>query len=107
MRAIRGLVVVAAAAVLAAGFAAAVPAAAFTAPQWHATLPAKGHTVTGNATAVSPDGSTVFVTGAAFGSGDTGFGETIAYSAATGAVLWRARFNPDPASTTTASRPSR
>jgi hypothetical protein len=49
----------------------------------------------GTATAVSPDGGTVFVTGVGSKSGDTGFGQTVAYSAATGTVAWKARFNFD------------
>jgi outer membrane protein assembly factor BamB len=81
----------AAAALLAAGLAPALPAAAFTAPQWHATF-AAGHTeVTDNATAVSPDGSTVFVTGSTGSVGGiSGIGPVIvAYNAATGAELWQ------------------
>jgi len=95
MRSIRGLAT-AAVAIVVAGFAPATPAAASTAPQWHKIFSAAGYTVFGTATAVSPDGNTVFVTGAADGGGggDTGFGETIAYNAATGAVIWQARFNP-------------
>ena len=42
-----------------------------------------------NATVVSPDGTRLFVTGAAQGSSDQDIG-TFAYDAATGALLWRA-----------------
>ncbi len=98
MKSIPGLAAVAAA-ILVAGFAPAVPAAASTAPQWQKTFSAAGYQVYGQATAVSPDGSTVFVTGTAANAvagADTGAGETIAYNAATGAVIWKAQFNPKP-----------
>jgi outer membrane protein assembly factor BamB len=94
MRPIRGLAIMAAA-ILAAGLVPATTAAAATAPQWHETSADPGRQVTGNATTVSPDGSTVFVTGTATSAADTGFGLTIAYSAATGAVLWKAKFDPN------------
>lgn len=90
MRPIRGLATVAAA-ILAAGLVPWAAAAAATAPQWHRTSADPGRTLAGNATTVSPDGGTVFVTGGAFGR----YGLTIAYNAATGAVLWKDKFNPD------------
>jgi hypothetical protein len=98
MRSIRALGAVAAA-MVAAGLAPAVPATASTAPKWHKTFSAKGYDVWGSATAVSPNGSTVFATGQAMSPGyplDVSFGETIAYNAATGAVIWTAKFNPHP-----------
>ena len=88
-----------AAAILVTGLGPAMPAAASTAPQWQKTFPAAGYSVSGKATAVSPDGSTVFVTGTAANAtagADTGFGKTIAYNAATGALIWTATFNPHP-----------
>src|SRR5579859_1617191 len=47
----------------------------------------------GNAVAVSPDGGTVFVTGASLGSGATDDYATVAVSATTGAQLWATRYN--------------
>jgi outer membrane protein assembly factor BamB len=86
-----------AAAIAVAGLAPAVSAAA-SAPaaslQWTAAFAVKNHDAAGNATAVSPDGRTVFVTGSALGGSDTGSAETIAYNAATGAVVWQATFSP-------------
>jgi hypothetical protein len=67
-----------AAAVAVAGLVLGVPAAV-SAPggtmQWKASFVARDHDVSGNATVVSPDGRTVFVTGDAFegGTSDTGF----------------------------------
>src|SRR5258708_39888795 len=49
-----------------------------------------------SAVAVSPDGSTVYVTGSSQNSGKLGIGNdyaTVAYSAATGAQLWLSRYN--------------
>jgi outer membrane protein assembly factor BamB len=92
MRPITGLAV--AATVVVGGLAPAVPAAAAaaSAQQWTATSQVKTGNLTGEATAVSPDGSTVFVTGTT--GGVTGAGQTVAYSATTGARLWRATFDP-------------
>jgi hypothetical protein len=45
-----------------------------------------------HAVAVSPDSSTVFVTGSSMGPGSTDF-RTVAYRASTGAVLWNRRYN--------------
>jgi len=46
-----------------------------------------------NAIAVSPDGTTVFVTGASPGSGSDDDYATVAYAAGTGAQLWAKRYN--------------
>jgi len=45
-----------------------------------------------DAMAVSPDGSRVFVTGESRGSRRTGAAQTVAYSAATGRLLWASRY---------------
>jgi outer membrane protein assembly factor BamB len=75
--------------------AAAAPAGATTVPRlWTATLPVTSHDVTGNATAVSPDGSTVYVAGTAVGTSNEGYGETVAYNATTGAQIWKATLEP-------------
>jgi hypothetical protein len=93
MRSIRVLAV-AGAAITAAALTTAlttVPAAASGA-QWAAVKSIANHQAAGWATAVSPDGGTVFVTGSVTNdSDDVGFGETIAYDAATGASLWDAK----------------
>src|SRR5438128_8634571 len=55
--------------------------------------PASAFDVAGSL-AVSPNGSTVFVTGYSKGGSTTGYDyATVAYSASTGAKLWAARFN--------------
>ncbi len=46
-----------------------------------------------NSLRVSPDGTTVFVTGGSYGSGTSSDYSTIAYDAVTGATLWTARYN--------------
>lgn len=98
--------------ILAAGLAPAVAAASTSSAtaQWHKTFTAADYFASGDATAVSPNGGTVFATGAAAAeasSGDTGFAETIAYNAASGAVAWKVKSTLTPASTRTASPPSR
>jgi hypothetical protein len=106
MRFISGLA--ATATVVAAGFVAAVPATAATvasypavshraaapaaagAQLWAETLSKKGKEADSSATAVSPDGSTVYVTGGTVGAGPVGKGVTVAYNATTGRKLWEA-----------------
>jgi outer membrane protein assembly factor BamB len=51
----------------------------------------------GSATAVSPDGSTVFVAGDLPKGPGANVGEVVAYKAASGAVIWQRRYNPGPA----------
>jgi hypothetical protein len=89
MRSIRGLAVVGAA-IVAAGLASAVPAAATTTRQWAAVVSIANHQAVGKAVVVSPDGGTVFVTSTVTNENvDEGFGETMAYNAATGATVWQ------------------
>jgi PQQ-like domain len=100
MRSIRGLAAVAGF-TLAAGLAPAMATTTTASPgQWHGTFSAEKYEVTGNATAVSPNGKTVFAAGQALASleatRDTGFGEIISYNAASGAVIWKDKFDPHP-----------
>ena len=66
---------------------------------WAATYhgPASGYT-SARSVAVSPDGSSVFVTGTSAGRTTGGDYATVAYSAATGKQLWVRRFNDSAAS---------
>lgn len=109
MRFINGLA--AAATVVAAGFAVAVPATAATvasypavshraaapatagAQLWAKTLSKRGEDADPSATAVSPDGRTVYVTGATAGTGPEK-GVTVAYNATTGSKIWEAVYAP-------------
>src|SRR5204863_9772161 len=54
--------------------------------------PANGNDVA-NAMSVSPDGARVFVTGSSAGPTGSSDYATVAYDVATGAPLWRARYN--------------
>jgi outer membrane protein assembly factor BamB len=57
--------------------------------QWTANFSAKDQYTNGYAVAASPNGSTVYVAGAAE------FGEAVAYNAATGATVWKYHLNSD------------
>src|SRR5580658_3212759 len=93
MRSMRGLAV-AGAAIAPAALAPAVPAGASTGRQWAAVESIANHQEVGWDTAVSPDGGTVFATGSVIDKGaNSGFGETIAYNAATGAPIWKAKLS--------------
>jgi outer membrane protein assembly factor BamB len=78
------------------GVTTALPAAAATSRQWTGSYSDPNDDVTGWAAATNPSGSAVFATGSAFFAGGpgSGYGETIGYNAATGAVLWQAQFSP-------------
>jgi DNA-binding beta-propeller fold protein YncE len=52
-----------------------------------------GHGDWASALGVSPDGSKVFITGRGYGSGTASDYETVAYNAATGAVVWIMRYD--------------
>lgn len=63
-----------------------------TAPLWVARYDGPGHYVDGaTALGLSPDGSTVFVTGASYGHTTNAYA-TVAYAVTTGTVLWGARY---------------
>ncbi|HEY2443473.1 MAG TPA: PQQ-binding-like beta-propeller repeat protein [Streptosporangiaceae bacterium] len=62
---------------------------------WTALYQGPGMRNTAIALAVSPDGSTVFVTGTS-ATGHTDAYATVAYDAATGAARWTARYHPGP-----------
>ena len=74
---------------------------------WEALYAASGRGAFSLASAVSPDGSTLFLTGGArrkvHESGAPSAGATLAYNPATGAKLWQANYNPGGLSTSSFS----
>jgi PQQ-like domain len=74
---------------------------------WEARYAASGRGAFSLASAVSPDGSTLFLTGGArrkvHESGAPSAGATLAYNPATGAKLWQANYNPGGLSTSSFS----
>jgi hypothetical protein len=64
-----------------------------TAPLWANRFKGTKGDTAGFADAVSPDGSTVYVTGSTRVSRSHTAGVTVAYNSATGAVLWQTQYN--------------
>jgi hypothetical protein len=80
-----------------AGYATIAYNAATGAPLWIKRYSPKGGSDNANAVAVSPSGSTVYVTGGVYGGGGEGDEDyaTVAYNAASGAEVWAKRYNPN------------